>query len=448
MKIFVVVCLLAISSAWCKPAGYYGGSGGAYSAQLGGSGGAHSAQLGTGAGAGAGQQYNNRYTDGSYDFGYQTGSGAFQSERRTAGGAVTGQYGTSGPDGTYTNVQYQGQSTGGDGGYARLSGEKYRASFAGPAAASAPLRQAYAAPAAAQRYVAPAAPQRYTAPAAPFRQAYVAPAAQRYTASNKPAEFAQFNLERKDDGSYAYSYSSSDASKQESRSGDGQVQGSYTVRGDDGVQRTTSYTAGAQGFLASGDHLPRTDDGQPAAGTNEGAAAVNAAIQSQRYSTGQSQGQSQRYSAGGAKSSGAYNTGAYNTGAYNTGAYQPSAAYSSGAGSSGIYRSSYTDSVDESPKPFAFNYDAGGHSRQEQADGSGTVRGSYTVNTPDGTYKQLTYQADDSGFHIIDEKQVEGGGGRSGAYAAPVGGAYAAPAGPQAAPYTAGQYKQKSAYYR
>lgn len=411
MKVFIVICLVAVSSVLSKPAGYGYGSGG------------YSGQLATG--AAAGQQYSNRYTDGSYDFGYQTGSGGFQSERRTAGGLVTGQYGTSGPDGTYTNVQYQGQSTGGDGGYSRLSSEKYRPSYGGAAGISAPLRQAY---------VAPAAPQRYTAPAAPLRQSYVAPAPQRYTAG-RPTEFAQFNLERKGDGSYAYSYSSSDASKQESRSGDGQVQGSFTVRGDDGVQRTTSYTAGAQGFLASGDHLPRTDDGQPAAGTNEGAAAVSAAIQSQRYLGGQAQ----RYTAGGYKSSGAYQQSA---------AYVAPQAYSSGAGSSGIYRSSYTESVDESPKPFAFNYDAGAHSRQEQQDGSGVVRGSYTVNTPDGSFKQLTYQADDSGFHIIDEKQVESGGGRSAAaYVAPAAaaGVYTAP---QAAPYTAGQYKQKSAYYR
>lgn len=384
MNTFFLIALFGVSAVLCSPSGYGTGYG------AGGGGGAGAGGYNQRISQGDGNQYNNRYQDGSYDFGYNTGA-AFQSESRSSGGLVSGKYGSTNPDGTYVNVEYQGQSTGGDGG-GRYSPEKAGASAA------------YRAPAFAPAAVRPAAvrPAAFTAPKA--YQAYQAAPSQRVV-QNRPQEYAQFNLERKPDGSYQYNYQSSDSSKTESRSGDGQVQGSYSYRGDDGVQRTVDYSAGQQGFLADGAHLPVTDDGQPAAGTNQGAGAASAALrtggfQSQSYSSGRGYSgyqpaTSQQYAA---RPQGTYKGGFQSSSSYDDGSYRSS---------------SYTDGGNEAPKPFAFNYNAGDHSRQEQQDASGVVRGTYTVNTPDGNFKQLTYQADDSGFHVVDEKQVQSGGGSS-----------------------------------
>ncbi|PRD35146.1 UNVERIFIED_CONTAM: Cuticle protein 10.9 [Trichonephila clavipes] len=61
---------------------------------------------------------------------------------------------------------------------------------------------------------------------------------------------------------------------------------------------------------------------------------------------------------------------------------------------------------DETPKPYAFNYnapldDGGQSSRAETADGSGRVQGSYTLNNDEGHFRVVEYVADQDGFRAV-----------------------------------------------
>ncbi|XP_015903808.1 cuticle protein 10.9-like [Parasteatoda tepidariorum] len=57
---------------------------------------------------------------------------------------------------------------------------------------------------------------------------------------------------------------------------------------------------------------------------------------------------------------------------------------------------------DESPKPYSFSYiatgDEGSSSHSETADGSGTVRGSYSLSDADGRNRVVEYVAGIDGF--------------------------------------------------
>lgn len=376
MKTALLICLVVVCGVHSAPAGkssgaYYGGQAGP-----------------------AGQQYFNQAADGSYSYGYNTGTGAYRAEQKT-GSHVSGTYGQTGPDGSFVNVEYQAVSTG-------ESGPRGGQYVPGVAVG----RVAPAAPPVAVGYGAGAVPKpaHYSSGARLAQTAAVAPVP---SGPSRPAEYAAFNLERGPDGSYSYSYSSSDSSKTESGTADGQVEGSFRFRGDDGVERTVGYSAGQQGFLASGAHFPTADDGTPPAGTSAGGGfpvAPSGASAQQRYA-----GRS-RYQAGGYQYSGHRQYVAPQKFAGGAAAYQH--------GGAGVGYGRYTGAVNESPKPFAFTYSAGDHGRQESQDASGTVRGSYVVNTADGTQKEVTYQADDSGFHVLSEKQVESGSGGAAVYPA------------------------------
>ncbi|KAL3196027.1 hypothetical protein MRX96_045417 [Rhipicephalus microplus] len=62
----------------------------------------------------------------------------------------------------------------------------------------------------------------------------------------------------------------------------------------------------------------------------------------------------------------------------------------------------YRSYADETPKPYNFGYVAQGpdgtSSRQEVADGSGSVQGVYTINTAEGGQRTVKYAADAAGF--------------------------------------------------
>lgn len=66
-----------------------------------------------------------------------------------------------------------------------------------------------------------------------------------------------------------------------------------------------------------------------------------------------------------------------------------------------------------SPMPYGFKYEAvgddgGGHTREESADGSGRVVGSYTIFTPDGLERRVYYEADENGFRAHIETNEPG----------------------------------------
>jgi hypothetical protein len=61
---------------------------------------------------------------------------------------------------------------------------------------------------------------------------------------------------------------------------------------------------------------------------------------------------------------------------------------------------------DESYKPFSFAYNTVDEfgtqlGRQEEADGSGTVRGQYSYRDPLGIFRQVEYVADQAGFRAV-----------------------------------------------
>ncbi|GFY47836.1 cuticle protein 10.9 [Trichonephila inaurata madagascariensis] len=63
--------------------------------------------------------------------------------------------------------------------------------------------------------------------------------------------------------------------------------------------------------------------------------------------------------------------------------------------------------VQAQPSPYAFNYEAEGSARQESADASGKVTGSYTVTNEDGSVRVVKYIADDQGFRAdIDTNEA------------------------------------------
>ncbi|KAL3180860.1 hypothetical protein MRX96_037274 [Rhipicephalus microplus] len=74
-----------------------------------------------------------------------------------------------------------------------------------------------------------------------------------------------------------------------------------------------------------------------------------------------------------------------------------------GGGSRGYYGGGgYRSYADETPKPYNFGYVAQGpdgtSSRQEVADGNGSVQGVYTINTAEGGQRTVKYAADAAGF--------------------------------------------------
>ncbi|EEC14858.1 hypothetical protein IscW_ISCW011576 [Ixodes scapularis] len=63
--------------------------------------------------------------------------------------------------------------------------------------------------------------------------------------------------------------------------------------------------------------------------------------------------------------------------------------------------------------PYGFKYEAvgddgGGHTREESADGSGRVVGSYTIFTADGLERRVYYEADENGFRAHIETNEPG----------------------------------------
>ncbi|XP_072942635.1 endocuticle structural glycoprotein SgAbd-3-like [Epargyreus clarus] len=101
--------------------------------------------------------------------------------------------------------------------------------------------------------------------ASPARYSDQSFAASDQTNEKNHAEILKFENEMNEQG-YRYAYESSDGTKAEQEGqiipgeapeeGSLQVSGSYSYIGDDGQTYTVTYTAGENGYQASGDHLP------------------------------------------------------------------------------------------------------------------------------------------------------------------------------------------------
>ncbi|XP_054716742.1 uncharacterized protein LOC129226168 [Uloborus diversus] len=190
-----------------------------------------------------------------------------------------------------------------------------------------------------------------------------------YHSSTQQQNPIQFNLG--DNGAYSYSYESrledgGSIAQRESGDGSGSVTGHYSLGGSDGRIRTVDYTAGQAGFRASVDTNEfGTKSDSPAHVTFLSAADVGAAPVASPV---------------------AFKAPA------------PKATPHRSSGSASVHSSVLRQEKVEAPAPYAFNYDTEGAARQEMADGSGTVTGTYTVRQEDGSLRVVEYIADKDGF--------------------------------------------------
>jgi len=98
------------------------------------------------------------------------------------------------------------------------------------------------------------------------------------------------------DASYSYSYQTDSSSKQESSDAQGNVAGSFSFIGGDGVSRNVHYTSrGNEGFIVSGEHIPKAVSGGTV-GTIAGFDASN--VLPADYSTGARSSQIKSQNAG------------------------------------------------------------------------------------------------------------------------------------------------------
>ncbi|XP_023725671.1 uncharacterized protein LOC111874410 isoform X2 [Cryptotermes secundus] len=220
--------------------------------------------------------------------------------------------------------------------------------------------------------------------------AYVPPASSAY--SRGPA--ADTSSKLNNDGSYSFSFSTNDQSREESADSQNNVRGSYSFKAkDDGRIRHVDYAAGsATGFVATGSHLP----------------APSRSTASFRYP---SQGQSRPASFGQSSSSSFSQPGlsSYSTGDGIYSAGDGKVSTTKDASSVGLTSGKSTSSGSFSQTPvgesststglqkdgsYSFSYNAGDHSRQESGDAQNNVRGSYSfVAKDDGQARHIEYEA-------------------------------------------------------
>ncbi|XP_023229147.1 cell wall protein IFF6-like isoform X2 [Centruroides sculpturatus] len=155
------------------------------------------------------------------------------------------------------------------------------------------------------------------------------------------------------------------SSHQESSDGAGNVKGSYSLSIKDGRRRKVDYTADSSGFQASVDtNEPGTKSENPAQVSFLSSAPqllpIQKSVVAQAPATGATSG-------------------------YSSTSFQ------------------LTPGNGQAPKPYSFSYtaegDDGGSSHQQSSDGSGNVKGTYSLNVlKDGRRRKVDYTADAGGF--------------------------------------------------
>ncbi|KAK3915029.1 Endocuticle structural glycoprotein SgAbd-2 [Frankliniella fusca] len=268
--------------------------------------------------AGHRAQYSLQHADGSYKYGWDTGAGATAQVEGDARNEVRGSY-SGGP----VSISY----TAGVNGYVPVIGA---AAAPPPTALLLPPAPAHGAHAGG---VKGGWSSGWSSPQVPVHAAPAAPGAGHIGPAGP----------LRPDGSYSFSYSTGDQSRQESADASNNVRGSFSFRAkDDGHTRTVSYHAGAgTGFVAQGQHLP-TPPPAPLPLPQGGASPPAPAWDSQ-WPEQPEEPEPQPEPAGDA-------------------AYQ-------------------------------FGYQTGDASRHEASDASGNVQGSYSYVGPDGVQRRVDYEA-------------------------------------------------------
>lgn len=220
--------------------------------------------------------------------------------------------------------------------------------------------------------------------------AYVPPASSAY--SRGPAADTRSKLNN--DGSYSFSFSTNDQSREESADSQNNVRGSYSFKAkDDGRTRRVDYAAGsATGFVAAGSHLPAPSGNTasfryPSQGQSRPASFGQSSSSSFSQSglSTYSAGDDIYYSAGDGKVSIAKD--AFSVG-LTSGKSTSSGSYSQTPGESSTSTGLQKDGS------YSFSYNAGDHSRQESGDAQNNVRGSFSfVAKDDGQARHVEYEA-------------------------------------------------------
>ncbi|KAK9503062.1 hypothetical protein O3M35_011712 [Rhynocoris fuscipes] len=170
------------------------------------------------------------------------------------------------------------------------------------------------------------------------------------------------------DGSYAFSYTAGDHTRQESADAKGNVVGSFSfVAKDDGLNRQLNYEAGAEkGFIAAGSHLPQPVQPIPAlGGAHDSVSVYSAQVQGGYPGT-------------------------------------PAATYYTGAQvtSGPTYDGTPSVTGPHQGREYQFSYNAGDHTRYESSDANGNVVGSFSfVAKDDKLNRKVDYLSSvDKGF--------------------------------------------------
>ncbi|XP_063597242.1 uncharacterized protein LOC134773926 [Penaeus indicus] len=259
--------------------------------------------------------------DGSYSFSYETDDSS-RSENADSNLNVQGTYSFRPDDGVQRTVNYRAGS--GTGFVAEGSHLPVAPSGSGASTASRPVSATKA-----------SSPTTYSA----------------------PSGVASVGSSSSPDGSYSFNYKTDDSSRSESADSNLNVQGTYSFKPDDGVQRTVTYRAGSgTGFVAEGSHLPVVPSG-----TSRTRPGVSPAVatKSARPST-----------------------------------------YSAPSGTAQVKSSSSSDGS------YSFSYDADTSSRAESADSSLNVQGTYSFSADDGIQRTVNYRAGSATGFIAEGKHL------------------------------------------
>uniref|UniRef100_T1IZH0 Uncharacterized protein n=1 Tax=Strigamia maritima TaxID=126957 RepID=T1IZH0_STRMM len=176
-------------------------------------------------GGGSGTYSLNLNPDGSYSYNYDLNDQG-KSESRQPDGEVVGKFHFTGKDGQRKSIEY----TAGRGGFQPVGDHIPKADDNG----------------------ANGAPSAYSA-----------------FGGNGNGDMGSMSLNLQPGGDYSYSYALKDQSKSESGSG-GKVKGQFSFVAPDGKNRAIKYTADENGFLAEGDHLPKSVEPLSINGGNDG----------------------------------------------------------------------------------------------------------------------------------------------------------------------------------
>ncbi|XP_069170268.1 sialidase-like isoform X2 [Procambarus clarkii] len=206
------------------------------------------------------------------------------------------------------------------------------------------------------------------------------------------------------DASYSFSYDAGDHSRSESADANLNVDGQFSFVADDGVRRRVVYEAGSgTGFVASGDHLPKSPESH--FGSQTASAAVRGRPTTYRSPT-----------ASGTPGSPASTAGSRSPAPRRPAFTTTQTQYSSPStrAQTGPFEPANTRSQLSPDGSYSFAYETSSHSRAESGDRDNNVVGDFDFVADDGQRRAIKYEAGSAtgfiaeGAHIPVGPEVPG----------------------------------------